>query len=182
METEKHDGARRDSRRYRLALRLMTHQARTRTISAMTSLSRHQQETLRQRWHVTEETRRRGPSPTSLDRFTHSPRARSEGASLVTFCRIYGLLPLGNVSGVPRRKLLTLELGESLCDTYETYRACFPRSELEIEELLSFVLGIAKNEVVGLGRCTSCSGTVLIDRLAPTRSSCAHCQRAHAEG
>jgi hypothetical protein len=129
METETNDGARRDSRRYRLALRLMTHQARTRTISAMTSLSRHQQETLRRRWRVAEETRRRGPSPTSLDRFTHSPRARSEGAALVTFCHIYGLLPLGNIAGAPRRKLLTLELGERLCDTYEAYRgACHDAS------------------------------------------------------
>lgn len=179
METQTSEGALPDSRRYRLAFRLMTHQARTQTISAMTSLSRHQQETLRRRWCITEETRRRGPSPTSLDRFTHSPRARAEGASLAAFCRIYGLLPLGNIVGVPRRKLLTLELGERLCDTYETYSACFPRSELEIEQLLSFVLGVAENEVIGLGRCTSCSGTVLIDRLAPHRPTCAHCERTH---
>lgn len=176
METQSDEGALRDSRRYRLALRLMTHQARTQTISAMTSLSRHQQETLRWRWRITEETRRRGPSPTSLDRFTHSPRARAEGASLAAFCRIYGLLPLGNIAGVPRRKLLSLEFGERLCDTYDTYRACFPRSELEIEQLLSFVLGVAENEVIGLGRCESCSGTVLIDRLAPHRATCTHCQ------
>lgn len=87
-----------------------------------------------------------------------TPRGRApRAASLAAFCRIYGLL-LGNIAGVPRRKLLTLELGERLCDTYETYRACFPPSELEIEELLSFILGIAENEVIALGRCTSCSG------------------------
>lgn len=74
---------------------------------------------------------------------------------------------------------MTLELGERLCDTYETYCACFPRAELEIEELLSFVLRIAENEVIGLGRCTSCSGTVLIDRLAQRRPTCTHCQCAH---
>jgi hypothetical protein len=112
METQASDGARRDSRRYQLALRLMAHQARTGTISAITSLSRHQQEALRQRWGVAENTRRRGPSPTSLGRFTHSPRARSEGAVLAIFCRIYGLLPLGTPAGVSRRKLLTLEFGE----------------------------------------------------------------------
>src|SRR6185312_2707031 len=62
METQASAGARRDSRRYQLALRLMAHQARTGTISAMTNLSRHQQEALRQRWGITEDTRRRGPS------------------------------------------------------------------------------------------------------------------------
>lgn len=174
------ESAMRDSRRYQLALRLLGYQARTQTISAMTSLSRHQQERLRWRWRIPEATRRRGPSPSSLDRFTHSPRARAEGASLPAFCRNYGLL-YGNIPGIPRRKLLTLELGERLCDTYETYRACFPRSELEIEELLSFVLGIAENEIIQLGRCISCSGTVLIDRLAPHRPTCAHCQSPHAE-
>jgi hypothetical protein len=74
METQASDGARRDSRRYQLALRLMAHQARTGTISAITSLSRHQQEALRQRWGVAENTRRRGPSPTSLARVIHEPR------------------------------------------------------------------------------------------------------------
>ena len=98
--------------------------------------------------------------------------------TLVTFCHVYRLLPLGGVAGIPRRKLLTLELGERLCDTYEAYRGCLPQCELEIEELLSFVLGIAENEVVGIGRCTFCSGTVIIDRLAPRRPSCAHCQTA----
>ena len=181
MEIQASDGARRDSRRYQLALRLMAHQARTGTISAMTSLSRHQQEALRLRWGVTEDTRRRGPSPTSLGRFTHSPRARSEGAVLAVFCRIYGLLSLGSLVGLSRRKLLTLEFGERLCDTYESYRGCFPWSKFEIEELLSFAIGIAANEVIGLGRCVSCSGTVIIDRLAPHRPSCAHCQTAHAE-
>lgn len=181
METQASDGARRDSRRYQLALRLMGHQARTGTISAMTSLSRHQQEALRRRWGITEDTRRRGPSPTSLGRFTHSPRARSEGAVLAIFCRIYGLLTLASRAGIPRRKLLTLEFGEHLCDTYESYRACFPWVRLKFEELLSFAIGIARNEVIGVGRCDSCSGTVIIDRLAPHRSSCAHCERVHVE-
>lgn len=181
MGTPASDGARRDSRRYQLALRLMAHQARTGTISAMTSLSRHQQEALRQRWGITEDTRRRGPSPTSLARFTHSPRARSEGAVLAVFCRIYELLPLGTLAGISRRKLLTLEFGERLCDTYESYRACFPWVKLEIEELLSFAIGIAANEVIGLGRCDSCSGTVIVDRLAPHRPTCANCHGRNAE-
>lgn len=178
METQASDGARRDSRRYQLALRLMAHQARTGTISAMTSLSRHQQEALRRRWGITEDTRRRGPSPTALGRFTHSPRARSEGAALAVFCRIYGLLPLGSRTAFSRRKMLTLDFGERLCDTYESYRACFPWVKLKIEELLSFAIGILANDVIGLGRCTSCSGTVLIDRLASRRPTCAHCQSA----
>ena len=67
-----------------LALRLMAHQARTGTISAMTSLSRHQREALRQRWGITEDTRRRGPSPSSLGRFTQlSASAQRRPTSLL---------------------------------------------------------------------------------------------------
>ena len=67
------------------------------------------------------------------------------------------------------------------CGTYENYRGCFPWSKFEIEELLSFAIGIVANEVIGRGRCESCSGTVIMDRLAPTRPSYAHCQRTHPE-
>lgn len=173
------NAALRDSRRYQLALRLMTHQARTQTITAMTGLSRHQLATLRQRWRIAEGLRHRGPSPTSLERFTHSLRARSEGATLATFCRIYGALPATAFTGSSQRIRLTLDFGERLCLAYEAYRACFPKTDLEIEELLCLVQGIAVNHEVRLGRCASCNGTVLIDRLAPHRSACAHCQSAN---
>lgn len=181
MDASAIDGAARDSRRYRLAWRLMVHQVRTGTISAMTGLSRHQQETLRRRWGIPDRARLRGPSPTSLARFTRSPRARSEAAVLATFCRVYGALLPGNLARMPRARLLTLELGERLCPTYEAFRACFPQCEFELEELLSLVIGIAKNKIIGLDRCPSCSATTIIDRLAPNRSTCAHCRQVQAE-
>ena len=181
MDTRTTDGAVRDSRRYRLAWRLMTHQVRTRTISAMTGLSRHQQETLRKRWGIPDQARLRGPSPTSLARFTHSPRARNEGATLVAFCRVYGALLPRNLASARWARLPDLELGERLCATYEAFRACLPRCEFELEELLSLLIAIAKSKTLGLGRCTSCSATVLIDRLGPNRPSCSHCQRACAD-
>lgn len=181
MDSSATDGAAHDSRRYRLAWRLMVHQVRTGTISAMTGLSRHQQETLRRRWGIPERARLRGPSPTSLVRFTRSPRARSEAAVLAAFCRVYGALLPGNMARVPRARLLTLELGERLCPTYEAFRACFPQCVFELEELLSLVIGIAKNKIIGLDRCPSCSATVIVDRLGPNRPTCSYCQQSHLE-
>jgi hypothetical protein len=182
MDPRTNDGSTlREFRRYQLALRLMAHQVRTQTISAMTSLTKDQLATLRRRWRVAEQTRHRGPSPSSLERFTHSPRARSEGAALVAFCRIHGALLPPIPSGNATLSFLTLEFGERLSLTYEAYRACFPRCELEIEELLCLTIGLAENKVIGLSLCSSCGGTVLIDRLAPHRHSCAHCQRTEVE-
>lgn len=179
MDTQTNDRSTlREFRRYQLAMRLMVHQARTQTISAMTSLTRDQLATLRRRWRVTERTRRRGPSPSSMERFTHSPGARSEGAALVAFCRIHGAVLPPIPGGSATRNLLTLEFGERLSLTYEAYQACFPQCPLEIEELLSLIVGLAEDKVIGLGLCSSCGGTVIIDRLARHRHSCAHCQRA----
>lgn len=162
----------RDCRRYQLAQRLITHQARTQTITALTNLSRHQLAQLRQRSCTPEATRHRGPSPRSLVRFTHSPQARGEGAALAAFCRAYRVLPARAL----RRNAMTLEFGERLCATYEAYRSCFPQAEITIDELLSLVFRIAENREMGLGCCSLCGGTVLIDRLARHGSTCTHCE------
>ncbi len=172
MTTASNDPVLRDCRRYELAQRLIVHQARTQTISALTNLSRHQLAQLRHRSCIPEATRHRGPSPRSLVRFTHSPRARAEGAVLAAFCCAYRVLPAKAL----RRGNLTFEFGERLCATYEAYRACFPQSDVTIEELLSLVLGIADNREVSLGYCTLCGGTVLVDRLARACPTCVHCE------
>ena len=176
METMQMDPVLRDCRRRQLALRLMVHQARTQTITALTSLSRHQLATLRQRCRISEQMRHRGPSPPSLDRFTHSLRARSEGATIAAFCRAYRILPMRTASRIARRNRLTLEFGERLCAAYEAFCACFPQSDIAIEEFLSLVLGITGDGEIELGRCCSCNCTVLVDRLAPRRPTCAQCQ------
>ena len=178
MDATPEDPVLRDCRRYQLAQRLIAHQARTQTITALTNLSRHQLAQLRQRSCTPETTRHRGPSPRSLVRFTHSPRARGEGAALAAFCRAYRVLPARAL----RRNALTLEFGERLCATYEAYRTCFPQAEITIEDLLSLVFGLAENREIGLGHCSLCGGTVLIDRLARHGPTCIHCEGVFADG
>jgi hypothetical protein len=168
----------RDCRRHQLALRLMVHQARTQTIAALTNLSRHQLAALRQRCSIPERMRQRGPSPRSLERFTHSQRARGEGATLAAFCHAYRVLPMRTAAHDSRRRWMTLEFGERLCATYEAYRACFPRSDIAIEELLSLVIGLSDGRDVGLSSCASCGCTMLIDHLTSNRGTCLQCQLA----
>ena len=166
----------RDCRRHQLALRLMTHHARTQTITVLTSLSRHQLAALRQRCSIPERLRQRGPSPRSLDRFTHSLQARREGATLAVFCRAYRVLPTRAPDHDSRWRQMTLEFGERLCATYEVYCACFPRSDITLEDLLSLVVGLSDGVQVGLGCCASCGGTALIDRLALNQAKCPQCE------
>jgi hypothetical protein len=178
MTGKEMDEFHRDFRRYQLALRLVGHRARTRTISRMTALSRHQLARLRQRWGVDEQLRHRGPAPSSLETFTHSPRARSEGAALASSYLVYEAL-CHCTAGAPAPGP-SLEAGERLCEAYEAYRACFPQSGLDFEELLALVAGLTDGHLVGLSRCLTCKGAILIDRLGPPRSTCSHCQAAEA--
>jgi hypothetical protein len=175
------DDALRDSRRHQLAYKLMAHKVRTRTISAMTGLSREQQRKLRQRWGITERMRPRGSSPVSLSRFTCSKRARSEGASLAAICRAYGVLLPQALAEISRRGPLSLDLAERLCQAYEAFCASFPQGRLQFEDLLNFVLGLADNEIIGLGQCAFCGATVLIDRLDSRQPTCGLCRRERAE-
>ncbi len=180
MDTTTDEAALRDSRRHQLAYKLMTYKVRTRTISAMTGLSPEQQRNLRQRWGITERMRPRGSSPVSLSRFTCSTRARSDGVSLAAICRAYGLFLPQAVAEISQRAPLSLELAERLCQAYETFCACFPHGRLQFESLLNFVLGITRNEVIGLGQCAFCSATVLIDRLDSRQPTCGQCRSAKA--
>lgn len=170
------DGALRRIRRYRLAWRLMAHQVRPGMISAMTSFSCHQLSTLRRRWGIAANRHLRGRSPSSLSRYIHRPRARSEGAVLAAFCRIHGVALPGHLAHSPRESLLTLELGERLCPTYEAFCACFPQCTLDFERVVNLILALAADDLIGLERCESCGATVLIDRLARGDRVCEFCK------
>jgi hypothetical protein len=175
MDARTDDRTRRDFRRYQLAQRLMAHQARTRTISAMTNLTRHQLATLRRRWRVTEDMRHRGPSPKSLAVFFHSPRARSEGASLAVLCRVLNAVPSRRTANAAKSSF-SLDWSERLCEAFEAYRACFPTTDLEFEQVLLLVTGLAEGDAISLGSCGRCGCTILIDRLAARRRVCSYCQ------
>ena len=171
---------RRDLRRYQLALRLMAHQARTQTISAMTRLTHHQLATLRKRWRITQDMRHRGPSPTSLSVFLHSPRARAEGASLAVACRALHVLPRPG-SSATRASLFSIEAGERLCEVYEAYRTCFPASDVEFEDVLLLAAGLVDGDAIRLSNCGSCGATILVDLLAMHRGRCFYCHLREVE-
>ena len=177
MDIPASDGAQRHIRRYRLAWRLMAHQVRVGMISAMTSFSCHQLSTLRRRWGIAANRHLRGRSPISLSRYVRPPHARSEGAVLAAFCRIYGVTLPRHLVNAPRKSQLTLELGERLCPTYEAFCACFPECTLDFERVVNLIVALAKDELIGLEPCESCGATVLIDRLAGRKPVCESCEQ-----
>lgn len=162
----------RELRRRKLAQRLVAHQARTKTIFRLTGLSRHQLATLRKRWCVTREMRRRGPAPTSYAVLRLTLRVRSETAALAVFWRA-----ICTAHGTNPKKISAVELGEHICDVFETYQACFPKTQLELEHLMLLAQGLEQGDSIALSACAGCEALIVIDLLTTRRHLCTHCQQ-----
>src|SRR6266852_6776685 len=115
----------REARRLELTRRLLSHGVRTKIISQLTGMTRNRLATLRQRLGVPDRTRRRGPPPSSLDRFLREPLSRSEGAALAAVCAAFDLPALERELSSMPASFISLNYGERLCESYEAYRAYY---------------------------------------------------------
>lgn len=164
----------RENRRVTLGRRLLSHGVRTKIIGRLTGLTRNQLETLRHRLGVPSRTRRRGPTPSSVDIFLKEPILRCEGAALAALCAAFELPALEQELASLPASFISLEYGERLCETYEAYRACYPKTQVELEELMMLRERLAKADRVALGRCRGCKCLMLVDRFNGGRN-CWHC-------
>jgi hypothetical protein len=167
----------RETRRLEFARRLLSHGVRTKIISQLTGMTRNRLATLRQRLGVPDRTRRRGPPPSSLDRFLRDPVARSEGAALTALCVTFDLPTLERELSLMPASFISLDYGERLCESYEAYRACYPNTQVALEELIMLRSHLAKADRIELGKCRSCKCLMLIDRFNGGRN-CWHCDPA----
>ncbi len=165
----------RDLRRRQLAKRLISHQARTQTVTEFTGFSRNHLETLRRRWGVATRERHRGPSPTSFAEFFRNARTQQAATAAAV---LFNLLDAGRgpSSGVSpgSAKLVS---GEQLCYVYEALQACFPHLELEFEHMVLLANGLSRAEVLRLGHCAQCGSALLVDNYAARQPPCRHCCR-----
>jgi hypothetical protein len=170
----------RELRRRQLAKRLTAHQARTQTICAMTTLTRHQLTTLRQRWKVPQKERYRGPAPRSFNMFTKTLRGQAEGGALYVLCRVLGALSAAR-STRNDNLFASVEGGERLCDVVEVCRLCFPRLQADFEQIQMLASGVTAGERIAMVNCTNCSALIIVERLSTRRRICAHCRRARRD-
>jgi hypothetical protein len=166
------DAILRENRRAELARRLISHGVRTKIISRLTDLTRNRLATLRRRLMIPDKARRRGPTRSSLDEFLSSPHARAEGAALASLCSVFQIPIQSDAPALPN--VVSLDYGERLCETYEAYSACYPKTEVELEELILLRSSLAKGDVIRLGKCRSCKCVILVNRCGGN-SDCWHC-------
>jgi hypothetical protein len=161
-----------DVRRRQLAKRLVSHQARTQTITEYTGLSRDCLETLRRRWGVSAKGRHRGPSPTALTEFFRTTNSLHAATATALFFYLLGTLQTSNARHA--NGTFKLELGEQLCYAYEALQACLPQVEIEFEYLVLLATGMSGSEVLQLTSCAHCGIAILVDQLASPQNSCRH--------
>jgi hypothetical protein len=165
----------RENRRSALARRLILHGVRTEVISKLTGLTRNRQATVRRRLMVPAKARLRGHTRSPLGVFLASPQARAEGAALASLCSLLEIPIELTVPTMP--KTVSLAFGERLCEAYEAYCACYPTTEVQLEELIALRSSLAKGDFIRLGKCSNCKCLILIDRFDGDRD-CWHCDTA----
>jgi len=162
------DSVTREIRCFELARRLIFHEVRTQTIRKLTGFSRNRLATLRRRLKVSDDARRHGPPPRSLDVLLRTARGRTEAAAVAALFPIFK-------HPVSIQRTSALDDGEQTCDIYDAYLAYYPQSNVRFEELMLLRRTLAKGDLLELGLCRICKGLIMNIRIDRCRPICAHC-------
>jgi hypothetical protein len=169
----------RDMRSFSLALRMLSHEGRTRTVSVWTGLSAQRVaklSLLQRREGLHKGARRlRGPSPTHLAALLTTPSLRSEAAAIAGVCRTLRVIPAEPLSNAGE-KLPSVRKGEELCSTLELFQDMVPNARWTLEHWILLVRNLAEGAEWGTALCSTCSELVVVDRLKSAPPRCEHCQ------
>jgi hypothetical protein len=169
----------RDLRRFNLAMRMLLHEARTRTISAWTGLSTDRVRKLSkfQRRERPQKVSRRpsGPTPRQLAALLRSPGLRTEADTIAGVCQMLKVLPNESVANA-KASLPNLARGERLCAALELFQDFVPHARLTFDQLVMLLNHLAEGEQWAMARCASCPAMVVADRLTLDRPLCEDCQ------
>ncbi len=170
-----------EKQQFELALRMIQHEARTRTIRECTGLSddriRKVYTTYFRDSGDTAVKRRRGKSPRQITLFVKTPRNQLEATTLVAlFCASLLLrVDTGNKVHTcwPRPDV---EYGHRVCRAYETYVLLHPKPTLSFEWAWNLLQSIIKNDELYLAICRICRSKYVQDAYALDRRICPSCE------
>jgi MoaA/NifB/PqqE/SkfB family radical SAM enzyme len=166
---------------FELALRMIRHEARTRTIRDCTGLSDDRIRKLFATYFrdsgVSNVRRRRGKSPRQIARFVKNPAHQLQATTLVALYCVGLLLRIEKDNKVhscwPRPDV---EFGHRLCRAYETYRMLHQDPLLNFEWAWNLLQSIACNDELYLARCAGCRANYVQDTYALDLKICPACE------
>ena len=166
---------------FELALRMIRHEARTRTIRECTGLSddriRKLYSTYFRNSGVTGVRRRRGKSPRQITRFVKNADHQLQATTLVALYFAGLLLRIDDHNRVhacwPRPDV---EFGHRLCRAFETYLLLHERPLLSFEWAWTLLHSICGGDELYLAACTGCGASYVQDAYALDLKTCPCCE------
>ncbi len=173
----------RDRQRLELALRFLTHEARTQTIRVWTGLSDDRIRKL-YRSYLSRAAcyvpRHRGKSPHQAAYFMRTLKMQEEAAVLAIFFALAGLVP-AEPSAAAGAALPDITRGHSLCTAFETYGIMTRTASISFEYAVFLAGCLARGDQLRLGRCCDCGGVIVVERFPIRQRRCQHCTAARSD-
>ena len=168
---------------FELALRMIGHEARTRTIRECTGLSDDRIRKLFSRYFAGKSgnniRRRRGKSPRQVARFVANPQNQLQATTLVAlFCSnlLLRVDPSNTLRpGWPRPDV---EFGHRLCRAFETYLLLHDNPQLNLEWAWNLLHCVGYNDELYLAQCGDCRTRYVQDSYALDHKTCPACEIA----
>ena len=166
---------------FELALRMIGHEARTRTIRECTGLSDDRIRKVYSRYFRdtsgNEVLRRRGKSPRQVARFVKNSDNQLQATTLVALFCSGLLLRLDDSNNVqacwPRPDV---EFGHRVCRAYETYLMLHEASLLSFEWAWNLLQSISHCDELYLASCDACHSRYVQDAYALDHKTCPSCE------
>lgn len=166
---------------FELALRMIRHEARTRTIRECTGLSddriRKLYSTYFRHSGMSGVKRRRGKSPRQITRFVKNSQNQIQATTLVAlFCA--GLLVRIDRNDFvhPCWPRPDVEFGHRLCRAYESYLLLHKDPQLNFEWAWNLLQCISHNDELFLATCDGCDAYYVQDAYAIDHRRCPTCE------
>jgi len=166
---------------FELALRMIRHEARTRTIRECTGLSddriRKLYSTYFRNSGLTEIRRRRGKSPRQITRFVKNADHQLQSTTLVALYNAGLLLRIDERNRVhPCWPRPGVEYGHRLCRAFETYLLLHERPLLSFEWAWTLLQSMCRGDELYLAVCSRCDGRYVQDAYALDLKTCPCCE------
>ncbi len=172
---------------FELALRMIRHEARTRTIRECTGLSDDRIRKLYATYFrdagKSTVRRRRGKSPQAVTRFVKNAEHQLQATTLVALYCAGLLIRLDRDTVHACWPRPNVEFGHRVCRAYETYLLFHDEPLLSFEWAFSLLRNIAYNDELYLATCQRCRTHYVQDAYAIDGGTCPSCEidanRAH---
>ena len=166
---------------FELALRMIRHEARTRTIRECTGLSddriRKLYSTYFRNSGRCSVRRRRGKSPRQIGRFVKNADHQLQATTLVALYVTGLLLRIDDANSVhPCWPRPNVEFGHRICRAFETYLLLHERPLLSFEWAWNLLHSISINDELVLATCGRCRGQYVQDAYALDLKTCPACE------